>query len=333
MQRMSMRQRKAGKSAKRAGKGKVAVITGGGGRVGRALSVALLDKGYEVRALSYEKDFVYSMPAGVIPYVADLTRDRRLLDKACTGADVMFHLAAIVSQYREPIQRLMEVNVGGTEKVLDACRRNGIKRFVFTSTVDVYGNSRKEVLTEDSRLKPTDKYGHSKMLAERKIERYGGNIDYTILRMAAVYGKGFENSYFKLFRAIKEGKAYIIGDGSNNLSLIHVDDAVRGLVLAGESRDSGGAIYNFSDGTAYTQQGLFNLVADLLGVDRPSRHISPLVVKLVARSRGLNSDELRFLMSNRIIDIGRIRRELGFAPKVKMKDAGHDLISNFVKGR
>ncbi|MCL5412829.1 MAG: NAD-dependent epimerase/dehydratase family protein [Candidatus Marsarchaeota archaeon] len=325
-----MAQNRRKKAVRQTGKGKVAFITGGGGRVGRVLSTALLEKGYEVRAMSHEKDFVYSMPVGVVPWVADLTTNRKALDEACKGADIVFHLAAIVSEYKSPIRRLMEVNVGGTEKVLDACRRNGIGKFVFTSTVDVYGNSRNEVLTEDSRLKPTDKYGHSKMLAENKIERYDRDIDYTILRMSSVYGRGFENSYFKLFRAIREGKAYVIGSGNNKLSLVHVKDVVRGLVLAGESKKPGG-VYNLSDGVAYTQQGLFNLVADLLKVERPTRHISPMVVKLVARSRGLNSDELRFLMSNRIIDIGKIKRELGFSPSIKIKEAGPELISDFVK--
>ncbi len=319
------------RTEKQTGKGKIAFITGGGGRVGRSLATALLDKGYGVRALSHEKDFVYNMPVGVVPYVADLTTNRKALDEACKDADIVFHLAAIVSEYKVPMSRLIEVNVDGTEKVLEACRRNGVKKFVFTSTVDVYGNSRKDVLTENSRLMPTDKYGHSKMLAERKIVKYDRNIDYAILRMAAVYGRGFERSYFKIFRAIREGKAYLIGDGNNKLSLIHVNDAVNGIILAAENMKPGGSIYNLSDGTAYTQRELFNLVADLLKVDRPGRHISPMIVKIVARSRGLNSDELRFLMSNRIIDTGMIKKDLGFYPRVKMKDAGPELISEFVK--
>ena len=102
------------------------------------------------------------MPAGVVPYVGDLS-NKKVLNEACKDVDLVYHLAAIVSEYKEPTKKLMEVNVGGTENVLDACRRNGVEQLIFTSSIDVYGRVRDDVLTEESALNPTDKYGYSKI--------------------------------------------------------------------------------------------------------------------------------------------------------------------------
>lgn len=316
-------------SLSKSGDGKVVFVTGGGGRVGRALSRALVRKGYVVRALSHDRQFMHTMPAGVIPYVGDLS-DKAMMNEAFRGVDAVYHLAAIASQYKSDLKTLMNVNVKGTENVLDACRHNGVEHMIFTSTVDVYGRSRNEVLDEQAELRPTDKYGYSKMLAEQEIVEYGDKIDFTIMRMAAIYGPGFDESYFKLFKAIKEGKAYIIGDGKNHLAIVHIEDVVSALILAMENKKSAKNVYNLSDGVKYTQEGLLNMTADMLKVDRPKRHISPIVVNLVAKNRGLDSDELRFLMSNRVLDTTRIRKELGFKPSVNISDAGIEMVRKFL---
>jgi len=324
-----LKARKDSFSLKKSGEGKVVFITGGGGRVGRYLSRALVRKGYTVRALSHDRNFVHTMPAGVIPYVGDLG-DKKLMGEACHGVDTVFHLAAIVSQYKSTAKKLMEVNVKGTANMLDACRQNAVEHLVFTSSIDVYGRTRSEALEETSELRPSDKYGYSKMLAEQEIVQYGDKIDYTILRMAAIYGPGFEQSYFKLFKALKDGKAYIIGDGKNHLAIVHIEDVVSALILAAENKKSSKNIYNLGDGVKYTQSELINIAADMLKVSRPARHISPMVVNLVAKSRGLDSDELRFLMSDRVVNIGKIRKELGFKPSMEIHDAGMDMVGDFL---
>ncbi len=326
---MSLNKAAAGFTFEKKGEGKTAFITGGGGRLGRSLARALQRSGYTVRALAQTKDFMHNMPGGVVPYVGDIT-NKKVLAEASKGADVVFHLAAIVSEYKANTTDLMRVNVHGTANVLEACRANGVAHLVFASTVDVYGSNRNELLTEESKLKPNDKYGYSKMLAEKELEKYSDKIDYTVFRMAAIYGREFAAPYFKMFRAIKEGKAYIIGDGSNHLALIHIDDVVNAYMLAETQRKSSRSIYNLSDGVDYTQQGVLNLVADMLKVERPTRHISSLVVKLLARRRNLDSDELRFIMSNRLIDTAKVRKELGFKPTVGIKEGGMELIKEFL---
>ena len=75
-------------------------------------------------------------------------------------------------------EELLRVNVEGTDRLLDPCIKNGVKHFIFTSTANVYGKRRKDDLTEESDTRPTDKYGYSKMLAEKVIIESG--VPYTI---------------------------------------------------------------------------------------------------------------------------------------------------------
>ncbi|MDE1860356.1 MAG: NAD(P)-dependent oxidoreductase [Candidatus Micrarchaeota archaeon] len=311
------------------GGGRVVLVTGGSGRLGRTLIKELLGRGYSVRALVQRKESLLSMPVGIVPFLGDVG-NRKVLAGACDGAYAVFHLAAIVSEYREMMPKLMHVNVEGTANVIDAASMKGVRKFIYTSTVDVYGHVRKDVLKEDSELRPADKYGYSKMMAEKEIERYT-DMDYTILRMAAMYGPGFEKSYLKVLRAIKDGKAYIIGDGANHLALVHVDDVVRALLLALENNDGKRRTFNIGDGIAYTQEQLFRISSELMGIEVPKRHISPLVVRLIAKKRGLDSDELRFLLSDRVLDVSKAKKELGFAARMKLRETSVDLIKQLNK--
>jgi len=309
----------------------VDLVTGANGKLGRELVKSLLKKGDVVRALVKSKENIVDLPPGVVPYIGDITH-QKVLDDACIGVDNVYHLAAAVSEYRYTTEELIHINVEGTRNVLDAAEKGGAKHLIFTSTVDVYGRKRRDVLNEESPLKPSDKYGYSKMLAENIVKEYVNTLPYTILRLATIYGPSFETPYFKVFKALQEGKIYIIGNGQNHLALLHIYDALQALILPRVYREvSKNKVYNVTDGNNYTQELLFNMAADMLKVPRPKRHLSEFIVRLVAKSRGLDSDELRFLTSNRIIDITKIKSELGFKPMVEMRVGMGELVTAYLK--
>ncbi len=305
---------------------KDALVTGASGRLGTRLIKELVDRGIKVRALVSKKESLIGLPSGVVPFVGDI-KDKKVLNEACEGVDTVFHLAAVVSQYKVPVKELVRVNVDGTNDVIEACKTNRVRHIIFASSVDVYGNNRKEILTEESKTKPTDMYGHSKMMAEDIVKE--SPIPYTILRFAAIYGPGFEKSFFKIFRVIKEEKAYIIGNGSNHLPIIHVNDAVQALIFSGMNSEALNKIYNVSDGEEHTQEELFNVAADMLKVEKPKKHMSALVVKIFAKKRGLDSDELRFITCDRKISIEKITKDLGYKPKVSILKGSEELIREF----
>ncbi len=316
----------AGKST--GGKRKKIFVTGGTGRLGTMLLERLVSKGYEVRTLVVNAEKIRNLPGGTIPFIGNLT-DIHTLEDACEGVDTVFHLASIITHDHEKSSDIMRVNVEGTRKLLDVCKRAGVKKIIYTSTVDVYGKIRRGILTEESEPRPSDVYGYSKMLAEKEIASSG--IDYTIFRIAAIYGPSFATSFFKLFRIVKEGKAVIIGGGKNHLSLIHIDDVVDALASSIGNPACRNRVYNLSDGEIYTQEFLLNLAAEMLHVKKVDRHVSSIIVNMLARKRNLDSDELRFLTSDRVLDISRVREDLDFSPKVDIRVGGGELVDMFLR--
>jgi len=296
--------------------------------MGRALCRALIEKGYSVRAQVKEKEEIGKLPAGVVPFIG-LLSDMSMLEEATAGVDFVIHLAGIVGVTGTKFSDLLDTNTVGTANVASACKISGCTRILFPSSIDVYGRYRKEVLTELSEPKPSDNYGFTKLGAENKIIESG--MAYTIFRISTIYGPEFEASFFKIFKAIIEGKLAIIGDGKNHLSLVHINDVVRAFLLAIENPVAKNQIYNLSDGVAYTQEGLMDTAADLLHAERPKRHINKMLVAVIAKAHHLDSDELRFLTSNRVLDITKIRSQLGFEPSVDINKGGGELVKMFLE--
>ena len=300
------------------------LVTGGSGRLGRELIKELLKKGFTVRALVRNKESCIHLPSGVIPYVGNIN-DLALIQRACKGTKAVFHLAAIVSEYKSNAKDIISINYDSTVMIAKECEANKSK-LIFASTVDVYGKKRKGRLTEDSMAKPTDIYGHSKMLAERAVAASGA--EFTILRIATMYGSSYDSAFFKVLRAISIGKAYIIGKGNNKLSMVSSGDVVRAMLSSIEHGKN--SIYNISDGTSFSQRDLFNIAADLLKVRRPSKRLSEIIVRIVAKKYGIDSDELRFITSDRDVSIDKAKSELGFVPTTDINGEGPRIVERFL---
>lgn len=311
---------------------RVSFVTGSNGKMGKELIKMLLKRGDRVHALVKRKEFVLELPPGVIPFLGDIN-DQKVLTEACEGVDNVYHLAAIVSEYQADTEEIMRVNVHGTHNIMAACAANNVKHVIFLSSLDVYGHNRHEILTEESKPEPRDRYGLSKLLAEKEVLKYQGQVPFTIFRLATTYGPGFEHYFFKIFKAIKEEKAYIIGDGKNKLNLIHVEDALHAVLLATSTEISQYKIYNLTDGNSYTQEHLFRLAADLMGIKRPIRHINKLVFRFVAKAKGIDNDEIRFLLSNRHVDTTKIKTELGFRARISLEDGASAFVKQFLDER
>ncbi len=195
----------------------------------------------------------------------------------------------------------------------------------------MYGVRRNETLTEESQPHPTDMYGHSKMLAEQQITAFGGGLGYTIFRTATLYGQGFESSFFRIFKMLVAGKAYIVGDGENVLALVHTNDATRALRTALTHKNATRKTFILSDGKRYTQEYLLRMASEALHVPAPTKHVSSLLLRMMGTKVGFSNDEIRFITSNRMVDIGRIKKELGFRPRVEITAATKALVEEYSK--
>lgn len=325
----------------------ISLVTGATSPIGALIVRRLLDQGDEVRIIVRNRPDSgperLKLLAGVKPYVADMGRSDNetfeMMERACKGVTRIFHMASVPQTGRMTVDMYRNVNVVGTELLLrahiSANKGTGIKmRMVYSSSTSVYGYDRKgETLTEDSRTMPKNPYGESKFMTEEVIKAFAAvnsSITYTILRIAVMYGKGYSYGFNRMFRLIKEGRMRIIGGGGNHLSMVSEYDVADAAILASLSPKAANKVYNVGDGNAYTQKELIQKAAKLLGAGMPMKGVSPLLAKIAAKAKGVDRSQMQFLLSDRIMSIDRIKKDLGFVPKRSIDTEGAAMVEEFM---
>src|SRR3989338_11332164 len=223
-------------------KDKRVLITGGTGFLGKHLSDALLKEGASLSILDFRKPG-WEIREGNF-YEADI-RDKDKLNTLCRNIDIVFHLAAMPSIARGKFNEYFEINVKGTENILEAAFQNKVKKFVHISSSTVYGVPNEFPLKEDSRLSPIGKYGKSKLEAERLCRRFiAKGMDISIIRPRVIMGPGRIGIFSILFERICHNKpVYLIGKGKNVFQFTNIFDMVSACMKAAE----------------YTSPDLFNI--------------------------------------------------------------------------
>ena len=290
-------------------------ITGGTGRLGKALLEKLIGR-QEVRVLDPDNAL---LPEKVIPIKGDLS-DVKALSRGIAGCDVVFHLAALVD-YSAPWSELEKVNVQGTRNVVEMCAKHRVRRLIFISSTSVYGKELKESpANEETPTNPTDLYGKSKLEAERIVGEHFTDVSSTILRPGVMYGPTYLDYYSKVLRAIQQGKMQILGDGKNIIPFIHADDVVDAMIKAAAFDAAKGKTYVLSGNNSVTQEQIYEIAAQALGVDFKKQYTNPglaramLAVSSVFSKSSMTQEDINVLSSHRIFETLRAENELKWKP-------------------
>src|SRR5689334_17231217 len=148
------------------------LVTGATGFTGGHLCRRLARDGYSVRGLVRDLSRKSELQRERIePMVGDL-RDRKSLERAAEGVDLVYHVAALFRQENVSRKEMWETNVEGTRNMLDAALKAGVRRFVHCSTVGVHGDVKNPPANEEAPYGPGDHYQDSKTEAERLVLRY-----------------------------------------------------------------------------------------------------------------------------------------------------------------
>lgn len=194
----------------------------------------------------------------VVPGAID---DPAALDALVSGADVVFHLAGAIAAPSEA--DFLAVNRDGTAAVAQACRRAGVARLVYVSSLAVTGPSeRGRPVDETTPPRPLTPYGRSKLAGERSV-RESGAI-FTIVRPPIVYGPR-DRQTLRLFRMARRGLVPLLGDGSQELSLVHAADLADALVAAAASPAAAGRTYHAAHPDIVTQRALVEEIGRAVG--------------------------------------------------------------------
>lgn len=275
------------------------LVTGGAGFLGSAIIEKLVERRHDAVSL----DLIES--DGCPSIVGDIT-NRDTVFNAVKDVDAVLHLAAVanINHARKDPTKCVEVNVVGTQNVIEACTEHHVPLY-FVSTCCVYGNTWKHPSNERSICIPTEIYAVTKLISEHMIKEYSEryNLKYNILRYGTVYGPGMRGELavaIFIRQAMLDLPLTIDGDGEQTRCLIYVDDLVDGTMKLLES-------------------GLMNRTINIT----TDEELSVLeMAEIIQETVGTNNRELKFYpdrpgqVRRELIDISYAWQTLGWWPKI-----------------
>jgi dihydroflavonol-4-reductase len=308
------------------------LVTGATGFTGSHLALSLLRAGRQVRALVRDQARARELAAAGVELVAGDIRDPDALRRATAGVSTVYNIAALYRQAGLPRETYRAVNATAAGAIVEAAAAAGSRRVVHCSTVGVHGDVEHPPASEDAPLKPGDVYQETKLEGERLAREAGRRtgLQVTIVRPSGIYGPG-DRRLLKLFRGVARGRFPMLGSGKIYYHLTYIDDLVEGFRLCGEHPAAANRTYILAGGEVTTLNELVDLVADVAATKPPRVHlpvwpvwIAGAVCELLCAPFGLEPPLYRrrvdFYTKSRAFDIGRARREIGYAPGVSLRD-------------
>jgi UDP-glucose 4-epimerase len=306
------------------------LVTGGAGFIGSHLVRELQRQGAIVQVLD---DLSTGKRSNLDPgtnLLEGSVTDRSHLCKAMSGQDFVFHLAAIPSVPRsiENPERTARVNIWGTLEVLEAARRAGVKRLVYSSSSSIYGGiTHQDARKESECPRPLSPYAAQKLSGEQLCVAYGKSMGVSTvsLRYFNIFGPGQdpESPYAavipKFICAAMGGNEILVhGDGEQSRDFTHVSNAVHANILAVRPDPSLSAqIFNVGCGENYSLNHLIALIEKFFDA------------KITRAGSASRPGDVRFSRA----DIGAARLQLGYEPLVSFADGLADLCKWFQEAR
>jgi nucleoside-diphosphate-sugar epimerase len=254
---------------------------------------------------------------------------------ALDGVDTVIHAAArthAVDELGDTEVLYRSINVDGTKRLLEACKRVGVRRFVFVSSVKAMGEGGPDSQNETSPSAPTTWYGKTKKAAENLVLDGGYVPEPVVLRLALLYGPGAKGNVDKIIGAVGAGKFPPVPEVGNKRSMVHVADAADAVVLAASDPKAAGRLFIVTDGSPCSTRQMYEWICDALGKGAARRPV-PLIAfralaltgdalqKVFRRKFPFDSDAYGKLFGSAVYDSSQIERTLGFEPRWNFKAA------------
>lgn len=315
-----------------------ALVTGGGGFLGGAIVRLLRERGQDVRSFS-RNVYAHLFDSDVEQAVGDLA-DMESVELAMADCDIVYHVAARAGVWGR-YDDFHSTNVIGTQNILNACRKYGVKKLVYTSSPSVvYSRGDMEGVNESLPYPRRFEahYPHTKAIAEQMVLAANGpDLATVALRPHLIWGPGDPHLIPRLLARARTGKLKRIGRGTNRVDVTFVENAAHAHVLAGERLQPGsniaGKAYFVSDGEPVNLWEFINRVLASAGLPAVTKSISfrkalfaGAVLEKVHQWFRLKSEPpltrfvARQLATSHWFDISAARRDLDYEPTVSIDE-------------
>jgi len=309
---------------------KNALITGADGFIGSHLTELLLEKGYNVRALSYYNSFNFwgwleDIPANSnLEIVTGDIRDPHFVKHIMKDMNIVFHLAALIAipySYVAP-DSYVDTNIKGTLNICQAAKENGCERVIHTSTSEVYGTAQYVPIDEKHPLQPQSPYSATKIGAEAMAMSFYSAFDLpvTTARPFNTYGprQSARAVIPTIIGQIAAGKKQIkLGDLTPTRDFNYVLDTCRGFIALAESDKTIGEVINIGSGVEISVGDTLNLIKKIMDSD----------VKFITDEQRLRPDKSEVFRL--CCDNTKIHELTGFLPEYSLKKGLKETIDWF----
>ncbi len=314
--------------------GEKVLVTGANGFIGSALVHALLESGKKVRCLVRKTSNLDALQGLDVEYAyGEITKKSTLYD-AVRDVDYIYHLAGAVKAV--DLTTFIKVNAWGVINLLDAVLKvnPGIKRFLNVSSMaaGAAATSLDNPVTEDHESNPISDYGVSKMEGEQMAVFLMDRIPITIVRPVTVYGP-HETELFLYFKLVDKYRMKpLVERGKQYMNLIHVQDLVRGMILAAESPQSIGQTYYLSGEGQYNWLDITRMIENAAGKKAVLLSFPRFIAKITGRINDLKmriTKKPEFLSSTKVAEglheywvcsNEKAKREIGFYPQISAEE-------------
>ncbi len=328
-----------------------ALVTGGGGFLGRGIVNRLLKEGHEVRVLG-RRDYPDLRLKGVELVRTDISNKEAVMT-ACSCVDIVFHVAAITSIWGKR-ENFYNANVIGTRNIIEGCIKSGIKKLVYTSSPSVAFDAANHLEMDETAPYP-DKYlafyPETKAIAEKEVLEANGkeSLMTVALRPHLIWGPGDTNLIPRLINRARKGKVRIVGDGGNLIDTVFIDNAVDAHMLAADKLVEGspvcGSAYFITNGEPVNCWNWINSLLEGFNIPPITNRVSfkaayraGFVLETIYRWLDLRSEPrmTRFLAAQLATDhtysIEKAKKELGYNPKISIEEGMKELFRSHSTG-
>jgi len=289
------------------------LVTGSSGFIGQKLVKKITALGHEVKGFDKETG-------------GDIT-NKTQCEKACQGMDAVYHLAAVLD---EKSKILEQVNINGTENILEAAAKARCSQFIYLSTVGIHGNY-EGIIDEQSPIMPATRYEKSKAEAEKTVNEFREMIPTTIIRSALVFGP---NQYWKkIITMVKKGFP-IIGGGKQVWQTIYADDLADALAFVLGKEECIDETFVVAEQEKHTLHELYKEIQAATGTTNEIKTMSKCKATILAtllsfsgKKSIISKEHIQRLTRQRDYNTAKINA-LGWKAKTKMKQAAEKTVKS-----